>query len=220
MAKARLPAAQLQELLFTRSDGLPPGTERLGFKSVHLNRCPVLLTPRMADPATAQRLGINAERCRKHLQALRKYRDRDAAQFTAKVQAVVAGRTFPVSNDPDLMLYSGGFFSDHDKRTLERVRAQSPQELASATFVFEDWRLPEMLFRYRARNYLSTLTAGEHAAWEEHRFQRLTEPESDADYCMEVFQSDIERLLASGELTSAQRLLLEQLQDYADALLA
>jgi exodeoxyribonuclease-1 len=215
-----LPVAQLQELLYTRSDDLPPGTKRLGFKSVHLNRCPVLLTPKMADPATAQRLGINGERCRVHLQALRDFRARDAAQFTAKVQTVVAGRTFPASTDPDLMLYSGGFFSEHDKRTLERVRAQTPQELASAKFVFEDRRLPEMLFRYRARNYLGSLTEEERAVWEEYRFQRLTEPEFGAGYCMEAFQADIETLLGSGELTGVQRLLLEQLQDYADSLLA
>jgi exodeoxyribonuclease-1 len=215
-----LPVAQLQELLYTRSDALPPGTERLGLKSVHLNRCPVLLTPKMADPATAQRLGISGDLCRKHLLALRAYRDRDAAQFTAKLQTVVAGRTFPASSDPDLMLYSGGFLSEHDKRTLERVRAQTPVELASATFVFEDHRLPEMLFRYRARNYLGSLTEDEHAAWEEYRFQRLTEPEFGAGYCMESFHDDIETLLASGELTDAQTSVLEQLQEYADSLLA
>jgi exodeoxyribonuclease-1 len=215
-----LPAEQLQELLYTRSDDLPEGSERLGFKSVHVNRCPILLTPKMADPATAQRLGISGERCRKHLEALRHYRDRDAAQFTAKVQSVVAGRTFPASNDPDLMLYSGGFFSEHDKRTLERLRAQTPQELAAAKVVFEDRRLPEMLFRYRARNYLNSLSEDEREVWEEYRFQRLTEPEFGAGYCMESFQADIEALLASVELTEAQRLLLEQLQEYADSLLA
>lgn len=215
-----LPVVQLQELLYTRSDDLPPGTERLGFKSVHVNRCPVLLTPKMADPTTAQRLGISGERCRKHLEALRNYRNRDVAKFTARVQSVVAGRTFPASNDPDQMLYSGGFLSENDKRTLERVRAQTPQELATARFVFEDPRLPEMLFRYRARNYLESLTEEERATWEEYRFQRLTEPEFGAGYCMESFQTDIEALLASDELNDAQQLLLEQLQDYADSLLA
>jgi exodeoxyribonuclease-1 len=215
-----LPAEKLQELLYMRTEDLPPGTERLGFKSIHINRCPILLTPKMADPATAQRLGISGELCRKHLDTLRQYRDREAAQFTVKVQAVCGGRNFAAVNDPDLMLYGGGFFSEPDKRTMEQVRAQTPEELAVATFVFEDKRLPEMLFRYRARNYPDSLSPEEHAAWEEYRFQRLTEPDFGAGYCMEEFQADIETLSASGDLSATQQALMEQLLDYADTLLA
>ena len=215
-----LPADELQKMLYMRTEDLPPDTARLGFKSVHINRCPILLTPKMADPATAQRLGINGEQCREHLGALRNYRDGDAAKFTAKVQAVYGGREFATVTDPDLMLYSGGFFSESDKRVMEQIRAQTPEELAAATFVFEDKRLPEMVFRYRARNYPDSLSPEEHAIWEEYRFQRLTEPEFGAGYCMEEFQADIEALSAGGELSPAQQALMERLLDYADTLLA
>ncbi|MCB1706332.1 MAG: exodeoxyribonuclease I [Halioglobus sp.] len=215
-----LSVEELQTLLYTRTEELPPGTERPGFKSVHVNRCPVLLTPKMADPATAQRLGISGDTCRRHLDALRKYRDREAAGFTEKVQAVYAGRKFAAVTDPDLMLYSGGFFSDTDKRTMEQVKSKAPEQLAAATFVFEDKRLPEMLFRYRARNYPDSLSPEERAQWEEYRFQRLTEPEFGAGYCMEEFHEDIDSLLASGELAPAQQVLMEQLLEYADTLLA
>jgi exodeoxyribonuclease I len=213
-------APQLQELLYTRTDELPAGAPRPGLKSVHVNRCPVLLTPKMADPATALRLGINGEQCRKHLEALRRYRDRDAAGFTAKVQAIYTRRDAGAESDPDLMLYSGGFFSEHDKRAMDRVRAHPPDQLAAARFVFEDRRLPEMLFRYRARNYPQTLTPDEDAAWDEYRFQRLTEPQSEASYCLEDFQAEIEALLGSGDLSPEQSVLLEQLLEYADTLLA
>lgn len=215
-----LPVDQLQSLLYMRTEDLPAGMERLGFKSVHINRCPILLTPKMADPATAQRLGISGDNCRKHLEALRAYRDRDTANFTDKVQAVYGGRKFVTPGDPDLMLYGGGFFSETDKRAMEQIRAQTPAELAGGTYVFEDKRLPEMLFRYRARNYPDSLSPEEQAIWEEYRFQRLTEPESGAEYCMEEFHADIESLMASGELAPAQQALLEQLLDYADTLLA
>lgn len=215
-----LPVDQLQALLYMRTEDLPSGMERLGFKSVHINRCPILLTPKMADPATAQRLGISGDTCRKHLEALRAYRDRDTANFTDKVQAVYGGREFATSSDPDLMLYGGGFFSEPDKRAMERIRAQTPQELASGTFVFEDKRLPEMLFRYRARNYPDSLAPEERATWEEYRFQRLTEPDFGAGYCMEEFQEDIETLMTSGELAAPQQALMEHLLDYADTLLA
>ena len=211
---------QLGELLFSRADALPAGVHRPGLKTVHINRCPVLVAAKMADPATAERLGISGQRCRRHLALLRDYRDRDARGFTAKMQAVFSERSFEAASDPDLMLYGGGFFSEHDRRAMDDVRASSPAELASASFPFEDPRLPQMLFRYRARNFPRSLSPEERARWEEYRFARLTEPAGGASICMEEFQATIEQLLASGTLGESQRLLLRQLQDYGDSLLA
>ncbi len=215
-----LAVGQLQELLYTRTEALPAGTQRLGLKSIHINRCPIVLSAKMADPATARRLEISGDQCRKHLEALRAYRAQDAAGFKAKVQAIYGGRRFDTPNDPDLMLYSGGFFSEQDKQVMEQLREQTPEELAAGSFVFEDSRLPEMLFRYRARNYPNSLAPEELAAWEEFRYHRLTEPLSGAGYCMEEFQAEIEELMASADLSGAQQALLEQLLDYADTLLA
>jgi exodeoxyribonuclease-1 len=215
-----LDAPQLQELLYTRTVDLPDGVQRLGFKSVHINKCPVLLTPKMADAATAQRLGISGDLCRAHLDALRRYRDRDAEAFTAKIQAVYTRTRTRGSQDPDLMLYSGGFFSDKDRRSMDRVRTLGPEQLANEHFVFEDSRLPEMLFRYRARNYPQSLSPDEFGAWEEFRYQRLTEADSNAWFCMEDFHAEIENLLESDDLLPGQRQVLEQLLEYADFLLA
>jgi exodeoxyribonuclease-1 len=211
---------QLGELLFSRTADLPEGTERPGIKSVHINRCPVLVTAKMADPATAERLGISGQRCREHLAALRNYRERDSKAFVQKIQAIFTGRQFEPVTDPDRMLYSGGFFSQHDKKTMEQIRACSPDELAASSFPFEDSRLPEMLFRYRARNFPQSLSSDELAQWEEYRFQRLTEPEAGASICMEEFQATIEQLLASNTLEPSQQELMQQLQDYGDSLLA
>lgn len=211
---------QLGELLFSRTADLPEGTQRPGIKSVHINRCPVLVTAKMADPATAERLGISGQRCREHLAALRNYRDREGQAFVQKVQAIFAGRQFEPVSDPDRMLYSGGFFSEPDKTAMEEVRRCSPDELAASSFGFEDARLPEMLFRYRARNYPESLSPEEFAQWEEYRFARLTEPEAGASICMEEFQATLDQLLASNTLAQAQQDLMHQLQDYGDSLLA
>ena len=215
-----LSAEQLQKLLYMRTEELPEGTQRLGLKSVHINRCPILLPPKMANPAIAERVGISGEECRKHLESLRTYRAQDSAGFTAKIQAIYAGRGFEPQTDPDLMLYSGGFFGKHDKQVMEKIRTHTADELTTGSFVFEDQRLTEMLFRYRARNYPDSLTPEELANWEELRFQWLTEPESGGGYCMEEYQTDIEELMAGGSLSEAQQALMEQLLSYADTLLA
>ena len=64
--------------------------------------------------------------------------------------------------------------ADADKRLLAQVRATPPQELGTRAFPFRDPRYPELLFRYRARNWPETLNAGEHARWESFRQARLT----------------------------------------------
>lgn len=210
----------IRDLLYTRTEDLPEGVERPGLKSIHINKCPILVTAKMADPATAERLGISGDQCRAHLSGLREARGRDAAGFVAKIQAVYAGREYEEITDPDRMLYSGGFFSHNDKRVMDQVRASTPEELAANTFAFEDQRLPEMLFRYRARNYPESLSTEEAAQWEEYRFQRLTEADGGGSICMEEYQSVIEALVESGELTLPQCELMEQLLEYSDSLLA
>ncbi|GAB5452684.1 MAG: exodeoxyribonuclease I [Halioglobus sp.] len=212
-------ADTIRQLLYSRSDQLPEDVQRPGLKSVHINRCPVLLPAKMADPETAQRLGMDGAACRAHLAELRAFRDRDARGFQDKVQAIYRGREFAPDSDPDTMLYGGGFFSEQDKRTMAQVRSTPADELGATSFAFEDKRLPEMLFRYRARNYLATLSPEEHAQWEEFRFQRLTEPDSGASLTLESFHAELEERLAANELTPGQREVLLALQEYADGLL-
>lgn len=217
---AELSAAQLQSLLYTRAGDLPEGTDRPGLKSVHINRCPVLVTAKMADAATAERLGISGEVCRQHLAALREMRQRDPARFISKLHDVYGSRKFEPDTDPDRMLYGGGFFGEHDKRVMSRVRAADADDLAATSFVFEDPRLPEMLFRYRARNFPESLSEAEQAQWEEYRFARLTEPDAGGSICMEQYHTLIETLLEQGDLTDEQQQVLHQLLEYGDSLLA
>lgn len=211
---------RVRELLYTRAGDLPEGCVRPGLKSVHINRCPVLVTPRMVRGDTAQRLGIDGEKCRRHLAQLRRFRDRDQDSFTAKLQAVYGASTRAGSTDPDLMLYSGGFFSDADRRVMAQIREATAQELAAHAWVFEDGRLLEMLFRYRARNFPDSLSANETAQWEEYRFARLTDPAAGASLCVEQFQAEIERLQGEIGGDGPQRAMVDQLLAWSDELLA
>ena len=208
-----LSAADLAGLLFCPASELPEGVERPGLKTVHINRSPVLVTPRLLDPEAAERLGIDGARCRRHLAALR-----SAEDLPGRVQAVYGGRSHAEITDPDRMLYSGGFFSDADRRLMDQVRAASPEELASSNFVFEDPRGAEMLFRYRARNFPDSLDASERAQWEEYRFSYLTDPAAGASITLEEYHARIEELLV--DATAERRELLENLLEYGDTLLA
>ena len=64
-------------------------------------------------------------------------------------------------DDPDASLYGGGFFSGSDKRKMELIRSAEPDHLKTMSIPFDDQRLPEMLFRYRARNWPESLSEEE-----------------------------------------------------------
>jgi exodeoxyribonuclease-1 len=83
----------LQKLLYTRTEDIPQGMQRPGLKSVHINRCPILVTAKMADSATAARLGISGEQCRKHLATLREFRARNEKAFIARIQSIYSLKT-------------------------------------------------------------------------------------------------------------------------------
>ena len=76
----------------------------------------------------------------------------------------------PVDVDEDLY---GGFLGDEDRRRLERLRVLPGDQLAGRRSGFDDPRLEELLFRYRARNFEATLDADDHARWQAHCRARL-----------------------------------------------
>lgn len=214
-----LPTEELQRRLFSRASELAEGEARPGLKSVHINRCPVLAPAKMADPATAARVGLDGERCRAHLAQLRAWQQEDPEGMQATLRALYEGRSFEPVSDPDRMLYSGGFFSDSDRASMQQIQRATPAELAQQTFVFEDTRLPEMLFRYRARNYPDSLDEAERAQWEEFRYQRLTDPEAGGSLVLEDYLAEVESLL-EGESAPGRQRVLQALLEYSDQLLA
>lgn len=208
-------AEKIAERLYTPQADLPEGVERIALKTVHSNRCPALATSKMLDDTVAERIQLDLPQARRHYQQLKQ-----ATGLADKLRDVFLQSNLPAHTDPDLMLYSGGFFGHNDKNIMAQIRACSAEQLRDSTFVFEDKRLDEMLFRYRARNYPDTLTEDETLLWQEHCFQHLTDADSHASIVMEDFHEEIEQLLAAEQTTAAQREILQHLLDYGDSLLA
>ncbi len=197
---------ELRKRLYTPAANLPEGAERLHLKTVHTNKCPVLAPIKVVRPQDAERLGLDMARCQAHLEALR-----NAPDLAAKVRDIVGNDREDgdavTESDPDAMLYSGGFFSDRDRAELERLCRLSPAELSRVRPAFGDARLPEMLFRYRARNYPETLNAEESARWEAFRRQRLAEGRS-------AFESSLQAAESRAGLSAEQRAVLAKLGEY------
>lgn len=207
-----LSAEEITTKLYTRSEDLAEGEERIPLKLVHLNKCPVLTTVKLLDDAAAQRLHIDKALCERHWQQLR------TVDLARKLQQVFATHRFESSPDPEQQLY-GGFLQDADKRTCEQVRRAGAEQFARQNFVFEDSRLTALLFRYRARYFPQTLTADEWQEWEAWRREWLTNPAAGAGITLAELHQRLAQIRAERELDPSQQQLLLDLESYAAQLL-
>lgn len=205
---------QLKARIFTRREDLPEGVERIPIKAVHINKCPIVAPVSVVTPEVSERLGIDLQQCRRHLDLLK-----EATGLAQKIQAIFEGREFEATSDPDTAIYSGGFFSSHDRQLMDELRHLTPEQLSNIQPLFNDARLPEMLFRYRARNYPQSLTADEQQQWQEFRHHRLMQDEDMALTLPSYFEY-LNKLLADTELSAEKRDVLLQLQQYGQALQA
>lgn len=163
-----LSAEQLRERLYTRSDQLPDGVERLGLKLIQVNKCPMVATAALLDEALAERHNIDRQQCWDNAERLK------AADLTDKLQAIYSDR--PAARpDADQQLY-GGFPSAADKALFNKVRTATAEQLQPGAVQFEDPRYQQLLFNYRARFYPQTLSDSERAQWQQEATARLTDP--------------------------------------------
>lgn len=159
---------EIRQRVFSASADLPEGVNRVPLKNIHINRCPVVASPAVLNPDAAERFGIDLEMCRQHWQKLQ-----DNPDLTKRVREVYKHEPDYQEQDPDYMIYSGGFFSESDRALMQTVRETSPEDLDRLDLPFKDSRLSEMLFRYRARNFPDTLNNEDADRWEMFRRQRL-----------------------------------------------
>ncbi len=195
--------------LFTRTADLPEGVVRLPVKGIHLNKSPMVVgNLRTLAPAMAERWSIDLEAASRNAEIARGLPDMSA------IWPQVYARPKEATPDVDEDLY-GGFVGDADRRRLLRVRGLSPADLARERVGFDDARLEEIVFRYRARNWPETLTAEETERWEAHRAARLLEGEGGAR-SVDMLFTEIDALSESADERGEE--LLGALYEYAEAI--
>jgi exodeoxyribonuclease-1 len=206
-----LSVKDIQQRLFTATKDLPVGVARIPLKTVHINKCPVLAPISVIKPEDAQRLIINFDLCLSNVAKIKA-----ATDLSAKLMTVFSDQSYHHQEfDPDLAIYSGGFFSDADKQKMAKIRYSSPEQLATLNVTFTDPRLSEMLFRYRARNYPDTLNTEEQSRWQGLCHQRLTGQVPGASITFEAYEARLQELRESADNRSD---IIDALAAYALAL--
>ena len=205
-----LDADTIRQRMFSRSADLPQGVTRLPIKSIHVNKSPMLVANlKTLSPAMAERWGIDLE------QGCVFARAAASGPDMATVWAAVYRRPSGTEAlDVDENLY-GGFVGNNDRRKLASLRAESPEKLALARPSFDDVRLGELFFRYRARNFPQTLNAAESTCWEQHRAEKLFDGK-DGARTIEQLSADIDALSEHADERAED--ILGALYDYAEAI--
>lgn len=205
-----LDAASIQTRMFSKAEALPAGVGRLPVKTIHLNKSPVVIgNLNTLSTAKAQQWGIDPALIQRHAQLAQAGPDMDA------VWQQVFERPQTAAADVDEDLY-GGFVGNADRRQLTELRLISAEQLAKARPGFQDARLTELLFRYRARNFPDSLSPAERQQWEEHRAARLYDGYANA-LTVDDYFSRLDVLAESaGEREEA---ILGALYDYAEMIM-
>ncbi|MDF4025823.1 exodeoxyribonuclease I [Luteibacter sp. PPL201] len=159
----------IADRVFTSRADLPEGVERIALRTIRANHAPALAPLSVLKDVDHGRLGLDMASVERHLAALR-----EAPGLAEKLRRVYGhAASLPPADDPELGLY-GAFLPDADRRLLADVRATPPDQLGRRPFPFRDARYPELLFRYRARNWPETLSPDEQSRWDAFRLDRLT----------------------------------------------
>lgn len=210
-----LDAEAIAARLYVRQEDLPEGEARIPLKEVHTNKCPALVRWDHLRDADFARLGIDVACAEAHAARLR-----DAGPALAeKIRRVYAQDRPAAPADPDAALYDG-FLGDGDKRLFAQVRGTPPHLLARATFAFRDPRLPELLFRYRARNWPDSLLPSERGTWDAYRTRRLLTDAGLSELTLAQYREEIARLRTTHADAPATLALLDQLAAWGDHITA
>lgn len=208
---------ELRASLFTPREQLPEGGQRLPVKVMHTNRCSVVAPAAVLEDERAVIFGIEKTSAAEHWQKIKSTPD-----FIKRLSDAFA---MPRQNqplaDPDFMLYSGGFFSDADKRQMIKIHHCSAGELQisfdALCAEFKDTRLPAMLFRYRARNFPEFLTHAERKQWQQFCQQRLNRSaeEAGAGLSLQACDEEIANIRQAG-VDERQESILQALSNWME----
>ena len=205
----KLDVEGIAKRFYVANADLKEGESRIALKEIHANKSPMVATSALLDDGTAERLGIDKMRCKAHWQMLR-----EATGLSSKIKQLFEQSSFEPRTDPDAMLYDG-FFSNQDRALMQQVLSTDAEDLATQSFPFRDKRLPELFFRYRARNFPETLSPDEAALWQEHCHQRLNNADAGGTLTIAAMREEVAKL--KPDLPLEKQAVLESALAWAEA---
>ena len=202
---------EIRQRLFTRSDELPEGVTRLPIKTLHINKSPIVVgNLKVLTPAVLQRWSIDLDQALRHAEQCARHGARLAGLWPDVFARPESAQSQPVDVDENLY---GGFLDKPDRARLDRLRKLPADDPAWPRAGFDDPRLGELVFRWRARNAPDTLLDGERERWQQHCARRLHQG-AGGSLTLPAFFERLDTLQETAD--ERGQALLEALYDYAE----
>jgi len=205
---------EMRELIYSSSEDLPEGSERIPVKTIHLNRCPFVAPINTLNDEICKQYNIDLNQCYNNRQIILSNKS-----IGDKLRKIFSEKKDYGQQDVDESLYNG-FFSSEDKAKLADLRLRSGDAFKNFDLPFADERLAELVFRFRARNYPEALSDDERSRWKEHCAARLNGKSGEVPMTLGEFQTRIGELKLTQGLSEKQMDVLSQLESYAGDVLS
>lgn len=208
-----LPVEELRRLFFASYESKQEKLAAINLFPIEINKAPALSVVRSLRPQDAERLHLDPELALSRLETIR----RNEALTVKLFQIFLDLKQYPYPpaySDPDLMLYSGSFFNDHDKNLMKAVHDTEPSAILETNYRFDDARLPEMVWRYVCRNYPEVLSEKERLRWHSFCAARLCMPAGGRINDINFYFRKIEEKVRDKDLSPKGKAVLPALLDY------
>ena len=179
-------------------------------KVIKTNACPILVAPQVLSQKQADEFGLDIKKGMDNARFLQNNHG-----MINNVKEVFKEEGLQEESDPDLMIYTGGFFNSHDQKLMQVIIDTKPDDLGRLDLPFNDPRLPEMLLRYRARNFKETLSEEELNHWNQFRREKLFESGALANFADSLKKANDQ--VVAKDIVNGREVLLE-LKEYTDQL--
>lgn len=206
-----LSESELRRRMFTPKKELPKD-EDLHIVKIQINKCPVLSPVSTVDDKTAERLGLNLVNCKENSKKLN-----SDPLLTQRFIKIFSKKKYTKNDsDPDLQIYSGGFFNDKDKASFEIIKTTPADKLFDLNLVFQDTRIQELFWRYKCRNYPEYMNEFTLRKWKSYCAGRLLLPPGKLINDYHFFRRKVEENLNDIEIDSSQKIVLKALDEYGE----
>ncbi|QFQ32359.1 exodeoxyribonuclease I [Buchnera aphidicola] len=166
----------------------------LGIILIHFNRCPILVPIHFIRAEDTERLKIKSFCIDEKINIIQlNY------VIINNIKKIFSQKNiFQKTSNVDLQIYHN-FFSLHDKKLIKKISNTKPINFKNLKLDFQDKRLKELFFRYKARNFPFILNTYEKKIWLHHCLKVfnqsiLKEYINKIEHLLEEFSFDIEKL--------------------------
>lgn len=172
-------------------------------KELSINKCPAVAPLGVLDAASEVRISLSRAEVMRHYRQL----NSQAGLIKRLTRAWCKRPAFPPASDVEGKLYDS-FTPKSDQAKIRLVAAADSANLADLHPNFTDERLDELLFRYKARQYPTSLAESEEKRWQKLRRAKLERE-------LPAYLSELSKLASS---PAADQFVLEELQLWAESI--